>query len=86
MGSLSLSNFIFALSRVEVSHKLFFIPIIKRGREGGDLRGSVVKLFDCNEKFAFWISCLLCLFTTLILRDFSFSCVHSADLVFGLLP
>jgi hypothetical protein len=38
-----------------VSHELFFILIIKRGRVGGDLHGSVVILLEFNENFAFQI-------------------------------
>jgi hypothetical protein len=43
-------SFHFALSRLEVSQ---FLVSIKRGRESGDLRGSVVNLVDVNGKLRF---------------------------------
>jgi hypothetical protein len=38
-----------------VSHQLFFILIIKRGMEDGDLLKSVITLLDFNEKFVFQV-------------------------------
>jgi hypothetical protein len=35
---------------------------LKRGREGGDLRGSVVNLVDVNKNFDFCILCVMFLF------------------------
>jgi hypothetical protein len=50
MGLLVTSQFHFLVSRVEVSHILVFLAIIKRGREGGDLRRSIVLLLFLNRK------------------------------------
>jgi hypothetical protein len=41
MGYLPLPMFYFIFSRTEVCHELVSIPIIKRGREGSDLRVSI---------------------------------------------
>jgi hypothetical protein len=38
-----------------VSHQLFFILIIKREMEDGDLLESVITLLDFNEKIVFQI-------------------------------
>jgi hypothetical protein len=38
-----------------VSHELFSILIINRGRDGGDIHRSVVVLLEFNENFAFQI-------------------------------
>jgi hypothetical protein len=67
--SLPLSNFLFAFYRVEVSHKLFSIPIIKRGREGGDLSGSVVNLLELNEKFDSCTFSVLFVFPVVFVMD-----------------
>jgi hypothetical protein len=50
------SSLHFALSRLEVSQFQFQL---KRGREDGDLRGSVVNLVDVNGRFRFFTSCVM---------------------------
>jgi hypothetical protein len=50
MRLLATFQFYFLVSRVEVSHVLVFLVTIKRGREGGDLRGSIVLLLFLNRK------------------------------------
>jgi hypothetical protein len=53
------------------------ISVIKGGREGGDLRGSVVLLLILNGKNDFCILCVLFIFPSfeLVPQDLSF-CLH----------
>jgi hypothetical protein len=51
-GTLPLPILHFLVLMLEVCHVYILVPI-KRGREGGDLRGSFVNLVDVNGKFRF---------------------------------
>jgi hypothetical protein len=60
-GSLPLLLFSFALLSLErVIHELVFIPIIKRGREDGDLRESGVNLLVFNGEIVLTFRSVTC--------------------------
>jgi hypothetical protein len=64
MRLLVTSQFIFVLSRVEVSQDLIFFVPIKLAREDGDLRGfDVIFVWIAMEKVDSCISCVLSIFT-----------------------
>jgi hypothetical protein len=58
LGLFTTSHFHFLVLRLEVSHIKILVPI-KRGRGGGDLRGSVVNLVDVNGKNSFCFPVML---------------------------